>query len=218
MSQSGPHGRTTFDHIPSGAALYERLVAGLRAKTRRSDLKMARSMARNRKAPEADVPWRTPGGGVLSAQTGTAAEAVVISTDGAVSGRRAACAAVVSVDGRVVAESSRRLFRVHGYVLAAEVMGVALGIRLAEPILSDREAVVLEVDNPSIPGVIDSSYRPPGLRRIPTGALEAVREFCCKHPASFHVLRRNATPGLRRADRLASKRLWGYRQARMRAR
>jgi len=175
-------------------------------------------VVRSRKVLAGDELRRTHNGRVLLVEKGAMIERVVISTDGAVSGRRAACAAVIAADGRVVAEGSRRLFRLHGYVLAAEVMGVALGARLAEPLLTDREPVLLEVDNPSIPGVIDSSYRPPGLRRIPSEALETVREFCCDHPVTFRVLRRNSTPGLRRADRLAGKRLWGHRGARRRTR
>ena len=50
----------------------------------------------------------------------------LISVDGACSGKRAACAAVIAVDGRIVAERSRNLPQVDGYVLAAEIAGVVL--------------------------------------------------------------------------------------------
>ncbi len=139
---------------------------------------------------------------------------VVISTDGAVSGRRAACAAVITVNSRILAQESRALAGLQGYVLAAEVMGVALAARLAGRVLEKSEPVALEVDNPSIPGVIDGSYRPPGLHRIPPDGLQAARDFCAGHPVEFRVLPRNSTPGLKRADQLAGRRLWGHRRAR----
>ena len=139
---------------------------------------------------------------------------VVISTDGAVSGRRAACAAVIAIDGRVIEEKSHSLHGLQGYALAAEVAAVALAARLARWVLGEGEDVILEVDNPNVPGVIDGSYRPPGFNRIPTEALAAARAFRDRYRVSFRVLRRNSTPGLRRADRLASERLWAHRRAR----
>lgn len=141
-------------------------------------------------------------------------EHVVISTDGAVSGRRAACAAVIAANGRILAQESRSLPGLQGYVLAAEVMGVALAARLAGRVLDEGESVILEVDNPYVPGVIDGSYRPPGLHRIPADGLQAARDFCGRHPVVVRVLPRNSTTGLKRADRLAGKRLWGHRRAR----
>ncbi len=141
-------------------------------------------------------------------------EQVLISTDGAVSGRRAACAAVIAMNGRVLAEESRTLLGLQGYALAAEVAGVALAARLADHVLEGNEAVALEVDNPSVPGVIDGSYRPPGLYRIPPDVLKTARDFCGRRRITFRVLPRNSTPGLRRADRMASQRLWRHRRSR----
>jgi hypothetical protein len=141
-------------------------------------------------------------------------EQVIISTDGAVSGRRAACAAVIAVNDRLLAEESRALSGLQGYALAAEVAGVALAARLAKRALEGDEAVTLEVDNPGVPSVIDGSYRPPGLHRIPPEALKTARDFCRRHRVIFKVLPRNSTPGLRTADRLAGQRLWQHRRAR----
>lgn len=142
------------------------------------------------------------------------AEELVISTDGAVSGRRAACAAVIATDGRVIVEAARSLRGLQGYALAAEVAAVALAARLAEGVLEAGEAVTLELDNPSVPRVIDGSYRPPRLQRIPRDALATARAFCDRYRVTFRVRRRNATWGLRRADRLAGQRLWAHRRAR----
>lgn len=141
-------------------------------------------------------------------------EKLVISTDGAVSGRRAACAAVIAINGRVIEEGSRSLRGLHGYALAAEIVAVALAARLAGRVLVEGEVVTLEVDNPYVPRVVDGSYRPPRLNWIPSDALAAVRAFCGRYRVTFRVLRRNSTPGLRRADRLAGRRLWAYRRAR----
>lgn len=57
-------------------------------------------------------------------------EKLVISTDGAVSGRRATCAAVIAVDVRVIEVGACSLRDPHGYALAAETAGVALAGRL----------------------------------------------------------------------------------------
>jgi hypothetical protein len=141
-------------------------------------------------------------------------EKLVISTDGAVSGRRAACAAVIAINDRVIEEAARSLRDLQGYALAAEVAAVALAARLAGRVLEEGEAVTLEVDNPSVPRVIAGSYRPPQLNRIPRDALAAARAFCERYQVTFRVLRRNSTPGLRRADRLAGQRLWAHRRAR----
>ena len=132
-------------------------------------------------------------------------EELVISTDGAVSGRRAACAAVIAINGRVIEEQTRSLRGLQGYALAAEVAAVGLAARLAGRVLEEGEVVTLEVDNPSVPRVIDGTYRPPQLSRIPTDALAAARAFCDRYQVTFRVLRRNSTPGLRRADRLADQ-------------
>lgn len=59
--------------------------------------------------------------------------------------------------------------------------------------------VTLEVDNPSVPGVIEGSYHPPGFARIPKDALEVARRFCRTHEVKFQVRPRRSTPGLRRA-------------------
>lgn len=141
-------------------------------------------------------------------------ERVIISTDGAVSGRRAACAAVIALDGRLLAEESRALSHLQGYALAAEVAGVALAARLAERLLEGDAAVTLEVDNPGVPSVIVGTYRPPGMHRIPADDLTRARRFCRRHHVIFKVLPRNSTPGLRRADRLAGQRLWQHRRVR----
>lgn len=141
-------------------------------------------------------------------------EKVVISTDGAVSGKRAACAAVIALNSRVIEEKARALSGLHGYVLAAEVAAVALASQLAKPVLGEGETVILEVDNPYVPRVIDGSYRPPGFNHISAVALAEARAFRDRYRVTFRVLRRNSTPGLRRADRLAGKHLWAHRRAR----
>jgi hypothetical protein len=77
----------------------------------------------------------------------------VISIDGACSGKRAACAAVLSVKGRIVAEVSRALPEVDGYVLAAEIAALALARELVGSDFASRETTI-EVDNPDVPRVI----------------------------------------------------------------
>jgi hypothetical protein len=139
---------------------------------------------------------------------------IVISTDGACSGRRAACAAVLTFGGRVVAEKSRTVPHVQGYALAAEIAGVALAAALIERAGADERPLVVEVDNPLVPRVLRGEYRPPGFRRIPRRLRESAEALCWHQSVRFSVLRRNSTPGLRRAHRLASARLWGKRRAR----
>ncbi len=136
---------------------------------------------------------------------------VVISVDGACSGRRCACAARVTRNGRVVAESSRSLPEVDGYVLAAEIAAVALAVGL----VADEDAAamfVVETDNPDVPRVIEQGYRPKQAERIPAGLLASVIDFARTHIVAFERLPRNSTPGLRRAHRLASRRLWQRRR------
>lgn len=136
----------------------------------------------------------------------TKADAVVISIDGACSGRRCACAAVLIRDGRVVAERSRSLPEIDGYVLAAEIAAVALAARLFE---RDGESltIVVETDNPDVPRVIERGYRPRQAGRIPADLLAAAVEFARANQPRFERLARNSTAGLRRAHRLASRRL-----------
>lgn len=141
-------------------------------------------------------------------------EELVVSTDGAVSGHRAACAAVVTLNGRVIREKASSLRGPDGYVLAAEIAAVALAGRLVGPILTEGEAVTLEVDNPYLPRVLEGSYRPPGFDRIPSKALLAARAFCERYRVTVRVLPRNSTPGLRQADHLAGQRLWARRHVR----
>jgi hypothetical protein len=131
----------------------------------------------------------------------------VISIDGACSGKRAACAAVLSVNGKVVAEASRALPDVDGYVLAAEIAGLALACELSGGNDALRE-MKIEVDNPDVPRVIAQGYRPKQFSRIPVALLNAAIGFWKTHNARFCVLSRKSTPGLRRADLLASRRLW----------
>lgn len=134
-------------------------------------------------------------------------EVCVISVDGACSGKRAACAAVLSVDGKFVAHTSRSLPEVDGYVLAAEIAGVAL---VRELVINDDAQLdlTIEVDNPDVPRVIQNGYQPKQFSRIPSTLLHAAIDFCNSHAVSFAVLPRNSTAGLRKADRLAGKRLW----------
>jgi ribonuclease HI len=134
----------------------------------------------------------------------------IVSIDGACSGHRATCAAVVSADGAFVSEVSRHLPEVDGYTLAAEIAGIALAGKLIER-AGGFERVTIETDNPNVPRVIDGSYRPKQFSRIPPRLLEAARELCRAWQATFVVLPRNATAGLRRADRLASAHLWRRR-------
>lgn len=135
----------------------------------------------------------------------------VLSVDGACSGRRATCAAVLSVNGEVVAEASRHLPNVDGYVLAAEIAGVALARELLKP-EDDVLQLTVETDNPNVPRVIEGRYRPKQFSRIPTNLLDAAKAVCREHHAEFNVCPRNSTPGLRRADKLASDHLWQRRR------
>jgi ribonuclease HI len=134
----------------------------------------------------------------------------VISVDGACSGKRAACAAVLATDAKVVAESSRSLPQVDGYVLAAEIAGVALAGELLEH-ESGPLAVTVETDNPDVPRVIQEGYQPEQFSRIPQALLESAMKFCGSHRVRFKRLPRNSTPGLRRADKLAGLHLWRRR-------
>jgi hypothetical protein len=115
----------------------------------------------------------------------------IISVDGACGGRRAACAAVLLIDGKLVATRSRHLPEVDGYVLAAEI--------------------TLETDNPSVPRVIHGGYRPVQFHRIPAHLLQAATKFYTTHCVTISVKPRNSTPGLRQVDRLAGRRLWATR-------
>jgi len=136
--------------------------------------------------------------------------ATVISIDGACSGKRCACAAVLVRDGRVVAERSCSLPEIDGYALAAEIAAVALAAQLVE---GDGRAMaaVIETDNPDVPRVIEQGYRPKQAGRIPAGLLAAAVEFARAHQVRFERLARNSTVGLRHAHRLASRRLWSRR-------
>ncbi len=139
---------------------------------------------------------------------------VVISTDGACSGRRAACAAVLTIDGRIVAEKSRAVPHALGYALAAEIAGAALAAALIERAVATDSPVTVEIDNPLVPRVLRGEYRPPGFRRSPRRLRESAEALCWHQSVRFSVLRRNSTPGLQRAHRLANARLWGKRRAR----
>lgn len=140
--------------------------------------------------------------------TRDAPASVIVSVDASCSGRRAACAAVLTVGDRIVAERSRWLRNVEGYVLAAEIAAVAL----AGELVADHEVggpIVVEVDNPQVPRVLLEGVMPPQAGRIPAELLSAAAAFAATAGVTLRVLPRNATAGLRRADRLASKRLWG---------
>jgi hypothetical protein len=80
---------------------------------------------------------------------------VIISVDGACSGRRCVCAACATRNGRVIGEGSRSLPEVDGYILAAEIAAMALGVEL----VADEDAAamfVVETDNPDMPRVTPS--------------------------------------------------------------
>jgi len=138
----------------------------------------------------------------------------VISVDGACSGRRAACAAVLWIDGKPIAQVSRRLPEVDGYVLAAEIGGVALAAELLAQVERGNHpsAITVETDNPDVPRVIQDGYRPVQFRRIPGHLLGKAMAFCEAHDVTFSVKRRNSTAGLRQADRLAGRSLWSRRR------
>lgn len=138
---------------------------------------------------------------------------ILISVDGGCSGKRAACAAVLSVSRRIVAEKSRTVPAARGYALAAEIAGVALAVELIERIRAEEMPVVIEVDNPLVPRVLRGDYRPPGLHLIPRRVLEQARSLCWHPHLQIRVLPRNSTAGLRHAHRLASRRLWAKRRS-----
>jgi hypothetical protein len=137
---------------------------------------------------------------------------IVLSVDGACSGKKAACAAVRSIEGEIVAERSRYIARIDNYALAAEIAGVGLAARLMQD--GDEGDVIVEVDNPDVPRVIREGYRPSQFDRIPPAVLESAIAFDRSVRPIFSVLPRNSTPGLRRADRLARARLWRRRDRR----
>jgi hypothetical protein len=136
---------------------------------------------------------------------------VVISIDGACSGRRCACAAVLVRNGRVIAERSRSLPEVDGYVLAAEIAAVAVAAQLVEG-EGQAAAAMIETDNPDVPRVIEQGYRPKQAKRIPESLLAAAVELVQVRRLRFQRLARNSTVGLRHAHRLASLRLWRSRR------
>lgn len=105
-------------------------------------------------------------------------DGIIVSVDGACSGKRAACAAVLFVGGRVVAEKSRTVPGAEGYVLAAEIAGVALAVALIERADTGDQPVIIEVDNQMVSRVLRGDYRPPGFRRIPQQLLEQAEALC----------------------------------------
>ena len=138
-------------------------------------------------------------------------DAILLSVDGACSGRKAACAAVLTIGDKVVAERSQSVSDVQGYALAAEIAAVGLCAGLLED-LHDGP-VVVETDNPDVPRVLRDGYRPKQFARIPLKVLETAFAFDRSMNPAYRVLPRNSTPGLRRADRLAGERLWRKRDA-----
>jgi len=137
-------------------------------------------------------------------------EAIVISVDGACSGRRCACAAVITQNGRVIAEGSRNLPEAGGYVLGAEVAGVSLAAHLLGAV--DYALLIVETDNPDVPRVIERGYRPRQAARLPARPLAEAIDFAQRHQVAFRLVPRNSTPGLRRAHRLANRHLWAGRK------
>jgi hypothetical protein len=107
----------------------------------------------------------------------------VLSSDGACSGRRCVCAAVVASGGKVVAEGSRDLPDVDGYVLAAEIAGVALAGELLDQTEGPCD-LTIETDNPDVPKVLKGGYRPKQASRIPPALLETVEALCRLSTAS----------------------------------
>lgn len=136
----------------------------------------------------------------------------ILSVDGACSGRKAACAAVATRDGKVIAQVSRSVARVEGYALAAEIAAVGLAAQIRD--LVEDEATIVEVDNPDVPRVIREGYEPAQFRRIPRAVLDSALAFDRSAKPTYRVLPRNSTPGLRRADRLARMELWRKRRKR----
>ena len=114
------------------------------------------------------------------------------------------------MDGKIVAEGSRYLPELDDYVLAAEIAGVALAGGLIDREKSPQQ-VIIETDNPDVARVVEGHYRPKQVSRIPPGILDAARRLCTAHRVTFKLLPRNSTPGLRKANKLASDRLWKRR-------
>jgi hypothetical protein len=138
-------------------------------------------------------------------------QVLVISVDGACSGRRCACGAVAMQNGRVIAEGSRNVPEAGGYVLAAEIAGVALAARLLRS--GDACAtIVVETDNQDVSRVIERGFRPRQAARLPARVLAEAVAFARRYQPTFKLLPRSSTPGLRRADRLASRHLWAGRR------
>jgi len=135
----------------------------------------------------------------------------ILSVDGACSGKRAACAAVASRDGKIVAQVSRGVPHANGYSLTAEIAAVALAARLIDAV--GNAPVIVETDNPAVPRVIREGYKPTQFHRIPPPVLDAATAFDRMVRPIYRVLPRNSTPGLRRADRLARALLWRRRDA-----
>ena len=140
----------------------------------------------------------------------------ILSVDGACSGKKAACAAVASRDGEVIAQIDRSVPHAGGYALTAEIAAVALAARLIDAF--DEGTIIVEVDNPDVPRVIREGYKPTQFRRIPPDILGDAVTFDRAFEPIYQVVPRNSTPGLRRADRLARARLWRKRDARWAAR
>lgn len=136
----------------------------------------------------------------------------ILSVDGACSGKKAACAAVASRDGKIVAQVSRSVPHANGYSLTAEIAAVTLAARLIGAI--GDAPVIVETDNPAVPRVIREGYKPTQFHRIPRAILEAAMAFDRTNQPAYRILPRNSTPGLRRADRLAREHLWCKRSRR----
>lgn len=138
--------------------------------------------------------------------------AQILSVDGACSGRKAACAAVASRGGRIIAQFSGFVPHVQGYALAAEIAAVGIAARLLDRLGNEADSIVIEVDNPDVPRVIRDGYRPKQFHRIPLEVLRTAFAFDRARAPIYRVLPRNSTPGLRRADRLARAHLWRRRR------
>jgi hypothetical protein len=110
--------------------------------------------------------------------------------------------------GRVLAEKSRPVPGTGGYVLAAEIAGLALAAELIDRVAFRDLPVTIEIDNPIVLRLLQRDYRPPGFHRIPPKLLEKAEALCWRPDLRLKVLGRNSTAGLRRAHRLASRRLW----------
>jgi len=145
-------------------------------------------------------------------RTIAAMKAIVISVDGACSGRRCACAAVAMRNGCLVAKGSRNLPEAGGYVLAAEIAAVALAGRLLRPDDATAAPIIVETDNPDVLRVIETLYRPRQANRLPAGILAEAITFARQHQVTLKLLPRNSTRGLQLAHRLASRHLWAHRE------